>query len=100
MLQFLSGHAFLAKHNALIGPPSGPNHYGPQLDPECRLCDVGQLQSPAHLLSDCGYFLPLWSQIFRAYTVDPPFTFPISKLIKFLISLDIEDLLWEDEVKI
>ena len=98
MLQFLSGHAFLAKHNALIGAPSGPNHYGPQLDPECRLCDVGQLQSPAHLFSDCGYFLLLRSQIFEVYMLHAPFnTLPISKIIKFLQQSKLSELNWEDE---
>ena len=56
-------------------------------------------QTPGHLLTDCGYFLPQRLQIFGAYTIDPPYTFPISKLVKFLLAIGVEDLLWEDEAK-
>ena len=98
LLQFLSGHAFLAKHNAIVGAPSGPSHYGPQLDPECRLCNVGYLQSPGHLLSECGYFLPLRAQIFEVYLLHPPYnTLPISKIIKFLQKSKLDELNWEDD---
>ena len=95
LCQFISGHNFLARHNFIV--------YGPQdegYDPNCQYCDMGMPQTAKHLLSDCGYFLLLRSQIFRAYTIDPPFTFPISKLVTFLISMGIEDLLWEDGAKI
>ena len=98
LLQCLSGHAFLAKHNAIVGAPSGPSHYGPQLDPECRLCNVGHLQTPAHLLSECGYFLLLRAQIFEVYTLHAPYnTLPISKIIKFLQQSKLSELNWEDD---
>ena len=93
LVQFLSGHCFLNRHNFLVYGPNDQSY-----DPKCQFCDMNMDQTPEHLLSDCGYFLLQRLEIFGAYTVDPPYTIQICKLVKFLQLIGIESLQWEDGV--
>ena len=63
-------------------------------DPMCNFCDYNYLQTPAHLLSECAYFLAIRTDIFKEFIMDPPFTHPISKLNKFLLQSGLDELLY------
>jgi ribonuclease HI len=79
LVQFLSGHAFLRRHDFLCFGATDESY-----DPMCNLCDFNELQTPEHIISVCPYFLGLRSEVFGVFIMDPPYLLPISKVLKFL----------------
>ena len=89
LIQFQTGHAHLNRHDFICYGAEDESY-----DPMCDFCDYNYLQTPAHLLSECAYFLMLRSDIFQEFIMDPPFLHPISKLNKFLSLSGLNDLLF------
>jgi len=49
LIQFITGHAFMARHNALIAASKGDD----AVSKECTLCGEGD-ETPIHLVTECG----------------------------------------------
>ena len=93
LVQFITGHCYLNRHEFLC--------YGIEdeaFDPMCHLCDYNYLQTPAHLISECPYFLGLRTEIFKEFILDPPFLVPINKVLRFLLKSGLDTLGGETEV--
>jgi ribonuclease HI len=57
LIQFITGHAFLKRHESLIQNKKGESEDDPEyITPTCQLCDRGD-ETPYHLIHDCGPLL-------------------------------------------
>ena len=93
LIQFISGHNYVNMHDFLC--------YGAEdeaYNPMCTLCDSNELQIPAHLISQCPYFLGNCIEIFREFILNPPLLLPISKILRFLHQSELEALRGAEEV--
>ena len=95
LMQSLTGHGFLNRHNFLVFGPNDEEVY-----PECDLCGGINGKAPdqtfGHIFAECPIFFEIRAQIFGVYTLDPPFIYPKSKICQFLKETGIEELQWED----
>ena len=97
VLQFITGHSFLNRHQALIdnaerdqidGLLSLIDDYGeeviPPSDPTCRKCGRGE-EKPEHLMTHCTKLAPLRLSIFGHPFPEPPYDdFKVYQLVAFL----------------
>ena len=86
VVRFLTGHAFLRRHNAIvfhgIEPPPG--------DVSCRVCqDPISDETPHHLITECER-LCLWRiECFGDYLLDEVPTWEVQSLTKILSRKDL-----------
>ena len=78
MVQFITGHNFLNRHEFLV--------YGREneVDPKCELCDFNYDQTSQHIIGECPALIGPRLEVFSLHTMEPPFNFPIKAIIKFL----------------
>ena len=82
MIQMISGHNRLNRHNSLIDP---------RVSPTCRLCKEEE-ETSWHLIGDCPMLLSKRWQIFNSpFLEDPPDWRPW-KVLRFLYSAKIVEL--------
>ena len=86
LIRFLTGHAFLKRHNAVvfhgISPPPG--------DVTCRLCkDPFSEETPHHIVTECEYTCAWRYETMGALLLDEYPQWNINYLIKFLRNKEI-----------
>ena len=54
-MRFLTGHAFLRKHNAYVKYKKKPNQVIPFDEVKCRMCEISN-EEPAHIIKECEAF--------------------------------------------
>ena len=87
MVQFITGHNFLNRHQFLI--------YGPkdeEVDPKCELCDFNYDQTSYHIIGECPALMGPRLDVFSLHTVEPPLSFPIETIMRFLRLVEIQAL--------
>ena len=94
LIQFYTGHNYLARHDFLCYGAVDESY-----DPMCTLCDFNYLQTSEHIVSECPYFLGNRSQIFGAYVLDPPYDYPIGKVLSFLFQSGLDAFSWAARVQ-
>ena len=103
--QFLTGHCFLNRHQALIDN-SDRNRFGVALDelneewedvidtpnPVCRICGTGE-ETPEHVMSVCPDLATLRLGIFGHHQPEPPYTnIKVFQLVSFLKVINLPSL--------
>ena len=86
MVQFITGHNFLNRHEFLI--------YGRdyEVDPMCQYCDYNYVQTSQHIIGECPALVEARQEVFSLHIMEPPFNFPIKSIIKFLRLVEVEAL--------
>ena len=86
MVQFLTGHNYLNRHQFIV--------YGleEEVDPKCDLCDFNYDQTSQHIIGECPALMGPRLEVFSLHTMEPPFNFTIKAIIKFLKLAEIEAL--------
>ena len=87
MVQFITGHNYLNRHEFLIKGP-----YDEEVDPMCHLCDFNYSQTTAHIIGECAALIGPRLEVFGLHVLEPPFNFKITAVIKFLQLAEIEAL--------
>ena len=87
MVQFITGHNYLNRHEFLINGPDDE-----ELDPMCHLCDYNYCQTTAHIIGECPALVEARLEVFGLHTLEPPFHFSIRAIIRFLQLAEIEAL--------
>ena len=98
MIQFITGHTFLRRHQGLIDKSADPDA---SIDKSCRLCKNGE-ETPFHLVMECEELTHHRSRLFRHQKdrpTDPDCTiqWSVRSLASFISSDDIGLLLKSDE---
>ena len=94
MVQFITGHNYLNRHQFLI--------YGPEdeeVDPKCDRCDFNYDQTSQHIIGECPAFLGPRLDVFSLHVMEPPFNFPIETIMRFLRLVEVEALSMADTSK-
>ena len=88
MVQFLTGHNYLNRHQFLV---FGDKE---EVDPMCELCDFNFVQTSAHIIGECpsSHLMELRKRLFGAHILEPPFTLPLPAVFDFLKQAKIEAL--------
>ena len=86
MVQFLTGHNYLNRHQFLV---FGDKE---EVDPMCELCDYNFVQTSAHIIGECpsSHLMELRKKLFGLYIIEPPFTLPIPAVFEFLRQAKLE----------
>ena len=86
LVQLMTGHNFLARHNYVIDN---------DLDPHCPLCTLDYIQDSCHFFAECPIFLDIRLTLFKHRVLEPPFDdLPISDVLAFLLQSGSEALAW------
>ena len=86
LVQLMTGHNFLARHNYVVDN---------DLDPHCPLCTLDYIQDSCHFFAECPIFLDIRLTLFKHRVLEPPFDdLPISDVLKFLLQSGSEALAW------
>ena len=85
-VRYLTGHAFLRRHNAIvengISPPPG--------DVSCRMCEDPDMdETPHHLITECEALCGWRSQTMGSFLLNEYPTWDIQSLIKFIRHKDL-----------
>ena len=90
MIQFMTGHNFLKRHQAII------NKGG---DSRCRFCDKGE-ESTEHIMSYCDNFATLRQILFNDPYPQPPYdNLPLEQVLNFLRMAKINTLELPSSIK-
>ena len=90
MIQFITGHNFLNRHNFIV------HGLHEEVDPMCELCDYNYSQTTAHIIGECPALTGARLEVFSLYTIEPPFNFTIRAIVKFLHRAGIAALSMEE----
>ena len=89
LIQFITGHAFLKRHDCII-------HYGNKDntgDKECRLCNEEE-ETPHHIITDCPVLMNLRLDIFHERFLPQYFrAWGIHQMVNYLNAAQIQELL-------
>ena len=66
-IQFITGHAFLRRHDSLVANATNPST---PPDASCRLCKKGE-ETPFHLIMECEELFEFTKRLFKNQTDDP-----------------------------
>ena len=91
MVQLITGHNYLNRHEFLIKGPKDE-----EVDPMCQLCDYNYCQTSAHVIGECPALMGPRLEVFSLHTMEPPFDFDIKSIIKFLHLANINALCMKD----
>ena len=88
MVQFMTGHNHLARHNHIVDPNE---------DPECKLCNNGYPQTTAHIMGECPnpHLTQIRVSLFGERYIPPPYThLAIGKVLAFQLQSGVSALDW------
>ena len=91
MVQFMTGHNHLARHNNIVDPNESPT---------CSLCDFGYPQDTAHIIGECPdpHLMKIRIDIFGERYIVPPFNhLATGKVLAFLLQSGLSALDWWPE---
>ncbi len=82
LISMLTGHAFMARHNALVLQSQGQ-----QADPTCTVCLQGE-EMPIHLVSQCPVIAARARELFTEFkgeeTSAPAFQWSVAEMLAFI----------------
>ena len=88
MVQFMTGHNHLARHNYVVDPTENPT---------CTLCDFGYPQDTAHIVGECPdpHLTQIRIDLFGERYMEPPFDhLAPGKVLAFLLQSGLPALDW------
>ena len=90
LVQLMTGHNHLARHNNIICPI--------EASPFCSLCDHGYTQDTEHIVAECPRLMGIRQDIFSQRLLTPPFDgLPIGKVLAFLRQSNLRALAWDSK---
>ena len=93
MVQFMTGHNHLARHNNIVDPNE---------DPECKLCNQGYPQTSAHIMGECPFphLVQIRESLFGERYIAPPFTeLALGKVLAYQLQSGLKALDWWPDQK-
>ncbi len=93
-IQFITGHAFLRRHQGLVDMSTNPDN---AVDQTCRLCSTGE-ETPFHLIMECRELTHHRQRLFRQQPDDPQdpnctIRWSARAIAQFISSEDIKSLI-------
>ena len=86
LMQLITGHNYLNRHNWVIDPDSIP---------DCDICDYGYIQDSQHVMAECPLYIEQRLNLFNHRVISPPFDdLSISKVLTFLLHVGSSALSW------
>ena len=89
MVQILTGHNYMKRHQHIIDTANGDDSEGPI----CNLCNAGEMTS-FHILGECGPLNDLREKCFGFPQISPENLYKLSKkaLVQFLRGAPVDEL--------
>ena len=93
-IRFITGHAFLRKHNAYVRHGKKENEEIPFEETKCRMCGKSK-EEPAHIIKECDAFWQERLNVFGCFEWYPDREWSVDQMMKFLNKIRVKNL--EDE---
>ena len=90
-VRFLTGHAFLRKHNAYVKYNKKPNQVIPFDEIKCRMCGEAS-EEPAHIIRECEAFAVERLEEFGYLEWHEDIKWSVDQMIHFLNRTRVKDL--------
>ena len=94
-MRFLTGHAFLRKHNAYVKYKKKPNQVIPFDEVKCRMCEISN-EEPAHIFKECEAFSVERIEEFGCLEWHTDREWSVDQMMRFLNRTRVRDL--EDKI--
>ena len=82
-VRFITGHAFLRKHNAYVKYGRKPNQTLPFDEIKCRMCGKST-EEPAHIIRECEAFFAERYEVFGCLEWHSDTEWKVDQMMKFL----------------
>ena len=97
-VRFITGHAFLRKHNAYVRHGRRPNQILPFDEIKCRMCGKS-IEEPAHIIRECEAFcLERWEE-FNCQEWPPNMDWTVDQMIRFINKSRVKELEEEQDTE-